>query len=123
MSQPTTEAMRFKLAPEDQATYNAPDWYEFSVDMLSRKKASFCEEIEAEIGMSIPSFSNLLESQRTRGVRIMLWVGLKMAGIDVKFADFDPIVWGFEQAGGDPADPLAPTPTRRSTSRASRSKR
>lgn len=123
MNQPTDEAMRFRLAPEDREAYNADGTYVFSVDLLSRQKASVCEEIETEIGMSITSFASLLDTGRTRGMRAALWIGLKLGGVDLKFADFDPVVWGFEQVGGNPADPLEPRPTRRSTPRASRPKR
>jgi hypothetical protein len=117
-------AMKFRLCAEDREKYPADqEWFEFSVDLLADQPASFVDEFERTIGMSVPVFGTQLEETTTRGLKAAFWVARRIAGVQEDYAAFDPKVWKAEQESEDPRDPLESKPTRRSTGRARASKR
>lgn len=131
--------IKVRLCDGDRAEYGAPEELTVDVEALKDLRASENSAIDQEIGMALSLFIPLLEEgvhQVAHAGRVAAWLGLRNAGIDIKWNDFDPrlnrAVFTVERddpkTDGGPSEPSSegdsePTTSSGRSSRSSASKR
>lgn len=110
-------AIRFRLGKADAEKYpDGGEWFTFDLDALMDMPSSELEKLEA--AMDGYSFGSLLLEYRdktARSVRTSFWIARRLAGVNEKFANFDPRIWqaDVEHVDAEPAegsDPLESSP-------------
>ena len=100
--------------PQDVETYG-DQWITYDELDIVTKDARTLMAWEAEIGASLSSVMNGVRESSVFGDTCAAWVALKLAGRDIRFAEFSPatmlLVWRRKpvEEGKDPGSP-APTP-------------
>lgn len=131
--------IKVRLCDGDRAEYGAPEELTVDVEALKDLRASENSAIDQEIGMALSLFIPLMEegvTQVAHAGRVTAWLGLRNAGMDVKWNDFDPrlnrAVFTVERddpkTAGGPSEPSSegdsePTTSSGRSSRSSASKR
>lgn len=85
--------IKVHLGDADRADYGAPEELTVDVEALKDMRASEHQAIDEEMGMALSIFISLMEDglmQVAYVGRVAAWLGLRNAGVTVKWADFDP---------------------------------
>lgn len=82
--------MYIRLCDADRERYGGPEWLNLEPDGLLDVPASQLAEWEREIGLSVMQIINddRLSAHAVRGAT---WIALRMAKVDLPYADFDPL--------------------------------
>jgi hypothetical protein len=84
-------AMELRMCVEDRDTYGGPEWVLFDLDSLVDVPCNVLEEWENLTGFTITDLWST-EQRKTRGIRMMLWIARRQAGMLDKWEDFNPRV-------------------------------
>lgn len=102
--------MEVQFAPEDQETLG-DQWYTYDELAIVTLPAPKLIELEAEMGATVVSVLQGFRQDSTFGSLTASWLAVKMAGMDIPFRDFRPLVllakWRQAEAPGKPG----PSPT------------
>lgn len=85
--------IKIRLCDGDRAEYGCPEEMTVDVESLKDLRSSEHAAIDQEIGMALSLFIPLMEEgvvQVAHVGRLTAWLGMRNAGIDIKWADFDP---------------------------------
>lgn len=133
--------MKLKLTDADRERLGAPEWLDVSIDVLPVREA---EAIEDATGLAYADALDLFAplqkrvdettlriAYKPKGIRLLVWLGLHRAGIDVAFDELDFDYRQFagwrlvEEPGKDEGSPSdePPTPSTSPSTGRTRSKR
>lgn len=85
--------IKVRLCDGDVAEYGCPQEVTVDVESLKDLRASEHAAIDQEIGMALAVFLPAMEDglvQVAHVGRLSAWLGLRNAGVDIKYSDFDP---------------------------------
>jgi hypothetical protein len=81
---------KYRLCEQDRAEYGGPEWVTFDMDVLAGARGRELERIEKELGHPIGMVVAALNGDGTAiGIRALVWLARRQAGLKTPFADFD----------------------------------
>lgn len=81
---------RYRLCDEDRAEYGGQEWATFDPDLLTGARGHELERIEKELGQPIGTIVRAMRGDGSAlGLRAIVWLARRQAGLKTPFADFD----------------------------------
>lgn len=81
----------FRLGQADWDRFErGSEWFCFSEDEIMDLPCTELEAMEVAMGLPVAGLALAVASKGSRGVRGMFWVARRMAGVQERWADFDP---------------------------------
>lgn len=106
--QPGEAVLWLRMCDEDLQRYGGPEWVGLDFGALYHSPASVLEALEDEIPIPLADLMFLIPGQRARAVREALFVARRMAGVQEKWADFDPITMQVKRRYTNPEEGPGP---------------
>jgi hypothetical protein len=82
--------MYYRLCDADRDEYGGPEWLELDPDALLDFRASQLAAWEKDMGQTIVSVVSQGRNESANAIRGQLWIALKLAGVNLEWAEFDP---------------------------------